>query len=351
MLPKRFAQSQTWTGFLPRSGGARQPRRRLRRGAAPARDPGGRLRQRSRQPRSPLPDRCQRRAARRPPLCGPDAGRRRRPADSRARTHLGDGRFAELRLPVAAGFPLSGWHGGHGRRRQGDVRRGARPRTRVAKACSTRHAVRDRGAGPDHRRDAPHGTLRAIARRDRARHPARGAGAGGGRRDDRGGARAAPLGRTGRPPREQWACASTPQPRHDPRRARRLLDLAGYRALRPDTPRFRLVYKTSAQPVRRRLAEAVQAELGAVGIAVDVRVYEWGTLYADVRSGNFELASLAWVGVTDPDLYYLAFHSTMMPPAGYNRGAYVSRVTDRLTKAGRQTFEPARRRAIYARVP
>jgi len=140
------------------------------------------------------------------------------------------------------------------------------------------------------------------------------------------------------------------QPRHDPRRARRLLDLAGYRALRPDTPRFRLVYKTSAQPVRRRLAEAVQAELGAVGIAVDVRVYEWGTLYADVRSGNFELASLAWVGVTDPDLYYLAFHSTMMPPAGYNRGAYVSRVTDRLTKAGRQTFEPARRRAIYARV-
>src|SRR5438093_30500 len=122
------------------------------------------------------------------------------------------------------------------------------------------------------------------------------------------------------------------------------------RALRPDTPRFRLVYKTSAQPVRRRLAEAVQAELGAVGIAVDVRVYEWGTLYADVRSGNFELASLAWVGVTDPDLYYLAFHSTMVPPAGYNRGAYVSRVTDRLTRAGRQTFEPARRRAIYARV-
>ena len=102
--------------------------------------------------------------------------------------------------------------------------------------------------------------------------------------------------------------------------------------------------------MRRRLAEAVQAELAAVGIAVDVRVYEWGTLYADVRSGNFELASLAWVGVTDPDLYYLAFHSTMLPPAGYNRGAYVSRVTDRLTRGGRQTFEPARRRAIYARV-
>src|SRR5207237_9157087 len=105
------------------------------------------------------------------------------------------------------------------------------------------------------------------------------------------------------------------QPRHDPRRARRLLDLAGYRAPRPDTPRFRLVYKTSAQPVRRRLAEAVQAELGAVGIAVDVRVYEWGTLYADVRSGNFELASLVWVGVTRPALSYRAFSSSVVRPA------------------------------------
>ena len=149
---------------------------------------------------------------------------------------------------------------------------------------------------------------------------------------------------------EHWAYAPARPPRHDPRRARRLLDRAGYRGARPGAPRFRLVYKTSAQPVRRRLAEAVQTELGAIGIAVDVRVYEWGTLYADVRSGNFELASLAWVGVTDPDLYYLAFHSTMTPPAGYNRGAYVSRVTDRLTTAGRQTFAPARRRAIYARV-
>ena len=149
---------------------------------------------------------------------------------------------------------------------------------------------------------------------------------------------------------EHWAYAPARPPRHDPARARRLLDRAGYRAPRPGAPRFRLVYKTSAQPVRRRLAEAVQTELGAVGIAVDVRVYEWGTLYADVRSGNFELASLAWVGVTDPDLYFLAFHSTMMPPAGYNRGAYVSGVADRLTRAGRQTFEAARRRAIYARV-
>ena len=151
---------------------------------------------------------------------------------------------------------------------------------------------------------------------------------------------------------EHWAYAPATPPRYDPRRARRLLDRAGF----PDPdgpgplPRFRLVYKTSNQLGRRRLAEAIQAALASVGIAVEIRTYEWGTLYADVRSGRFELAALAWVGVGDPDLYYLAFHSTMRPPAGYNRGGYASRVVDRLTSRGRRTLEPDARRRIYARL-
>lgn len=151
---------------------------------------------------------------------------------------------------------------------------------------------------------------------------------------------------------EHWAYASTPPLRHDVRRARRLLDRAGYRD--PDgpgpLPRFRLIYKASTQPGRRRLAEAIQADLAAIGIALDVRTYEWGTLYADVRRGNFELCALAWVGVGDPDLYYLTLHSRMRPPAGYNRGGYASAVMDRLTTRGRRTLDPERRRAIYARI-
>jgi len=165
------------------------------------------------------------------------------------------------------------------------------------------------------------------------------------------------LGGAGRPASgllapEHWAFAPAPRWRHDPGRARRLLDRAGWRD--PDgpgpLPRFRLVYKTSTQPGRRRLAEAIQADLAAVGIAVDVRTYEWGTLYADVRRGNFQMCALAWVGVGDPDLYHLVLHSTMEPPAGYNRGGYANAVMDRLTDAGRRTVDPARRRAIYARV-
>jgi peptide/nickel transport system substrate-binding protein len=151
---------------------------------------------------------------------------------------------------------------------------------------------------------------------------------------------------------EHWAYAPAAPPRYDPERARRLLDRAGF----PDPdgpgplPRFRLVYKTSNQIGRRRLAEAIQAALAAVGIAVEIRTYEWGTLFADVRSGRFELCGLAWVGVGDPDLYYLAFHSTMRPPAGYNRGGYASPVMDRLTARGRRTLDPGERRRVYARI-
>jgi peptide/nickel transport system substrate-binding protein len=151
---------------------------------------------------------------------------------------------------------------------------------------------------------------------------------------------------------EHWAYAPARMHRHAPERARRLLDRAGFRD--PDgpgpLPRFRLVYKTSNQLGRRRLAEAIQAALAAVGIAVEIRTYEWGTLYADVRTGNFQLCALAWVGVGDPDLYHLAFHSTMQPPAGYNRGRYASAVMDRLTERGRRTMDAGARRAIYARV-
>lgn len=165
------------------------------------------------------------------------------------------------------------------------------------------------------------------------------------------------LGDAGRPATgflapEHWAYTALPPPRHDPARARRLLDRAGW----PDPdgegprPRFRIVYKASSQPSRRRFAEAAQAQLARIGIALDVRTYEWGVLFSDVRAGNFQMAALAWVGVTEPDHYFLTLHSSMRPPAGFNRGAYASAIMDRLTTTARYAPTPADRRRWYARV-
>jgi peptide/nickel transport system substrate-binding protein len=139
---------------------------------------------------------------------------------------------------------------------------------------------------------------------------------------------------------------------HDPAAAKRLLDEAGFPDPDGDGPqvRFRLSYKTSSLDSRRRVGEALQSMLAAVGIGLDVRSFEWATFYDDVRRGNFQLYSLAWIGVNDPDFFYGLLHSTMRPPLGNNRGGYSNPEMDRLTEAGRDTLDPRARRGVYAAV-
>jgi peptide/nickel transport system substrate-binding protein len=139
---------------------------------------------------------------------------------------------------------------------------------------------------------------------------------------------------------------------HDPERAKHLLDEAGF----PDPdgdgplPRFKLSFKTTNIDLRQRIAEAFKEQLQAVGIELEIRSYEWGTFYSDVKKGNFHLFSLAWVGVMDPDIYYQIFHSASVPPDGDNRGHYANPDLDRLLERGRRAVNIDERRAIYAEV-
>ena len=113
---------------------------------------------------------------------------------------------------------------------------------------------------------------------------------------------------------------------HDPERALALLRDAGYG---PGNP-ARIVYKTSSDPFRVRLATILQEQLGRVGIDVDLQTYDWGTFYADVKAGRFQMYSLAWVGIKMPDIFKYALHSTSIPPQGANRGRFLSKVADRM---------------------
>ena len=141
-----------------------------------------------------------------------------------------------------------------------------------------------------------------------------------------------------------WAYDETvPRWPYDPVRAKRLLDEAGFSD--PDgngpLPRFRLSFKTTNIDLRRRIAEALKEQLQEVGIELEIRSYEWGTFFSDIKKGNFHLYSLAWVGIMDPDIFYQIFHSQSVPPAGDNRGRYHNAELDRLLEQGRATTDAA----------
>jgi peptide/nickel transport system substrate-binding protein len=135
---------------------------------------------------------------------------------------------------------------------------------------------------------------------------------------------------------------------YDPVRARRLLDQAGYPAGSGGMRALSFVYKTT--PDRRQLGEVLQAMLARVGIRLEIRTNEWATFYGDIQRGNFDLTSMNWVGINDPDHYYMIFDSRMTPPHGFNRGWYANPEMDGLLEQGARTLDPAARRAIYARV-
>jgi peptide/nickel transport system substrate-binding protein len=147
---------------------------------------------------------------------------------------------------------------------------------------------------------------------------------------------------------ENWAYEpDVMQYPYDPAKARELLEEAGYQAARDGT-RFTLVYKTT--PEGRRLAEALQAMLKAVGIRLVVRSNEWATFYGDIQHGNFDLTSMQWVGINDPHHYFLVFDSKSTPPNGYNRGWYSNPEMDRLVEEGDAEIDSDRRRTIYSAV-
>jgi peptide/nickel transport system substrate-binding protein len=122
---------------------------------------------------------------------------------------------------------------------------------------------------------------------------------------------------------------------YDRDEAKALLKQAGYGLESP----LQLSYKTSSDPFRLRLATIIQDQLKSVGIHVDIRSYDWGTFYGDIKAGRFQMYSLSWVGLKMPDMFRYVFHSTSTPPNGANRGRYNNSQVDELIE--KAEFEPS----------
>ncbi len=148
-------------------------------------------------------------------------------------------------------------------------------------------------------------------------------------------------------PPDHWAGNSDLLPYlHDPDKARLLLKQAGY----VDGKRAQIIYKTSSDPFRIRLATVIQQQLSEVGIDVDLRSYDWGTFYGDIKAGRFQMFSLSWVGIKTPDIFRYVFHSEYIPPNGANRGHYSDIQADELIDAAEAELTLPQQAKYYAQL-
>ncbi|HEC30151.1 MAG TPA: ABC transporter substrate-binding protein [Gammaproteobacteria bacterium] len=133
---------------------------------------------------------------------------------------------------------------------------------------------------------------------------------------------------------------------YKPGTARSLLERAGYNKENP----LILEYKTSSDPLRIRIATIIQKQLKEVGIEVRLRSFDWATVYGDIKEGRFQLYSLSWVGIKNPDIFRYVFHSQSIPPRGANRGAYNSLVVDRLIEEADQAENDRQSSILYQEI-
>ncbi len=150
-------------------------------------------------------------------------------------------------------------------------------------------------------------------------------------------------------PPQSWAYhGNVPAYDHDPAKANQLLDAAGYPAV--NGVRFHVTMKTSTDENTRLMVAVMQQQLREVGIALDIRSFEFATFFSDVTHGAFQMYGLRWIGGNeDPDIFY-AFHSSRFPPNGTNRAFYSNPKLDALIDQARREVDPKIRKPLYAEV-
>lgn len=136
---------------------------------------------------------------------------------------------------------------------------------------------------------------------------------------------------------------------HDPADARRLLAQAGY----PHGFSTTLWYATLARPYLpqpQRVAEAIQADLRAVGINARLEAFEWGQYLQRVQNAEANLALFGWTGDNgDPDnfLYTILDKVSAIPPGAQNVCFWKDERFHVLATAAQTEIDKAKRAALY----
>ena len=146
---------------------------------------------------------------------------------------------------------------------------------------------------------------------------------------------------------EMWFFNPHVQPlEHNPAKARQLLAEAGWKPgpdgilVNANGERFTFTLITNnGNVIRSDIATLVQADLKAVGIEVNVEMYEWAVFIKNfVNKNDFDAVVLGWALGQGFDQFQI-WHSSQAEPGRLNMVGYKSAEADRLLDAIREEFD------------
>jgi peptide/nickel transport system substrate-binding protein len=140
---------------------------------------------------------------------------------------------------------------------------------------------------------------------------------------------------------------------YDPKKAKQLLEAAGYR--NGFRTRFWVPESGTGMVAPKAIATVVQAQLREVGIRVEIETQEW-TSYLNAYSSvgldsgkrPFGMAEMSWnVHFPDPYLMDSVLVGDFRPPNGFNAGYYNNPEVNRLFKQAAGTLDLNLRKHLY----
>jgi len=154
------------------------------------------------------------------------------------------------------------------------------------------------------------------------------------------------------PPAFNWAYNDDVAPyAYDPDKARELLAEAGAEGA---SLTFLVTEGGSGMLDPVPMGTAIQADLAAVGLDVEIQTYEWNTFLSEVNpglEGKADMAEMAWM-TSDPDtLPFLTLRTAAFPDqGGFNSSYYSNPEVDALLDQARVSTDPAERGDLYRQV-
>lgn len=140
---------------------------------------------------------------------------------------------------------------------------------------------------------------------------------------------------------------------HDPQEAEKTLAAAGFARgkdgiLVKDGRRFSFeLLMGGGSEIQRQIAESVQQALRKAGIEMTLAPMEWSAFTTRVDAGDFEACFLAMSLDPNPD-FSISWHSSQLPPGGWNYCFYKNPEVDRILDRLKETFDQAEAKKLYS---